>query len=94
MRPTLKQYEDPTTLIHESVTSKEVTADVLAPILRPPSMVWALFTLGAFAFFSVFFLGTIVVQMTEGIGILGINSPVGWGTVKIGVRRLTALRKR
>ena len=43
-------------------------------------MAWALWTLIAFAFFSAFFVGTVVVQMTEGIGILGINNPVGWGT--------------
>ncbi len=80
MRPTLKQYEDPSDLIHSSVTSAEVTRDVLAPILSPPGKAWMFFTLAAFAFFSMFFVTTIAVQMCEGIGILGINSPVGWGT--------------
>lgn len=80
MRPTLKQYEEPEDLIHHSVTAAEVTQDVVAPILRPPGMPWILLTLGSFGIFSMFFLSSIAIQMFEGIGILGINNPIGWGT--------------
>ena len=79
MRPTLAQLENPTTLIHASVTAKDVTADVLAPIFRPPSVGY----LGGL-FVSMCIMGmmfaTFTIQMCEGLGILGLNNPVMWGS--------------
>ncbi len=79
-RPTLQEYENPTSLIHESVTSKEVTVDIIRPILSQINPYWVLAVAGSLILFTMLFVSTVTVQMSEGIGILGINSPVYWGT--------------
>ena len=42
MRPSLAELENPKTLIHESVTAKDVTVDVLAPIFAKPHPMWVI----------------------------------------------------
>jgi len=79
MRPTLAELENPQTLIHHSVTAKDVTNDVLAPIFRPPSVGFL-----AGLFISMVIMGmmffTFAIQMCEGLGILGLSGPVMWGS--------------
>jgi molybdopterin-containing oxidoreductase family membrane subunit len=79
MRPTLAQLESPSTLIHASVTARDVTVDVVAPIFRPPS---AMYLGGLFLSMCIMGLmfGTFAIQMCEGLGILGLNNPVMWGS--------------
>ena len=79
MRPTLKELENPTELLHPSITPAQVTADVLAPIYRAPHPLWWLGLLMAVGL-ACLAMGTFAVQMSEGIGILGINQTVGWGS--------------
>ena len=79
MRPTLKELENPTELLHPSITPAQVTADVLAPIYRAPHPLWWVGLLAAVGL-ACFAMGTFAVQMSEGIGILGINQTVGWGS--------------
>lgn len=79
MRTALRELENPKGVLHESITPPEVTADVLAPVYRAPHPMWwiALFASMALAGLAVM---TFAIQMSEGLGILGINQPVGWGT--------------
>jgi Ni/Fe-hydrogenase subunit HybB-like protein len=79
MRPALSEYENPETLLHESITAQQVTMDVLRPIYNKPHPAWIAAVLASIAAFGLFAF-TIAVQMFEGIGILGINNSVGWGT--------------
>ena len=79
MRPTLAELENPRTLIHESVTARDVTLDVIAPIFRPPSVGWWVGLFVSMAIMSLMFF-TFTVQMCEGLGILGLNNPVMWGS--------------
>ncbi|MDA3959224.1 MAG: polysulfide reductase NrfD [Planctomycetota bacterium] len=79
MRPTLAELENPKTLIHESVTAKDVTFEVLRPIFAKPHPMWWVGLILAVVSFSCMGIA-VVVQMLEGIGILGINNPVFWGT--------------
>ncbi len=79
MRPTLAELESPKTLIHESVTAKDVTLDVIAPIFRAPSLGWWVGLFLSMSIMGMMFL-TFAIQMLEGLGILGINHPVMWGS--------------
>ncbi|MBA3846385.1 MAG: polysulfide reductase NrfD [Planctomycetes bacterium] len=80
MRPTLAEYENPQgTLIHPSVTARDVTADVIAPIFRLPPLSWWI-GLGVAMFFLGMMLFTFTIQMCEGLGIIGLNHPVMWGS--------------
>ena len=64
--------------LKEELTAARVTEDVLRPMQEFPGKIWflmiflALGTLGAM-------LATVAWQLHVGIGILGINHPVGWG---------------
>ncbi|MCB2153690.1 polysulfide reductase NrfD [bacterium] len=65
-------------LVDPKYSMRDVTKDVLAPMFKFPPLGWHL----AFGFAQmVFMIGLIVVviQMRRGLGILGINNPVGWG---------------
>jgi molybdopterin-containing oxidoreductase family membrane subunit len=79
MRPSLYEYENPETLVHPSVTAKQVTYEVLRPMFRRPNAWWWLGLGVSVAMFSLLVIA-MGVQMLEGIGILGINNPVFWGT--------------
>ena len=64
--------------LQEEMTAARVTEDVLRPMQEFPGKIWflmiflALGTLGAMVL-------TLAYQLHIGIGILGINHPVGWG---------------
>jgi molybdopterin-containing oxidoreductase family membrane subunit len=65
-------------LIDPRKTFADVNRDVSAPLERKPGMLWKVaFAIAA----SLFLLMNLVVgyQMKKGLGILGINHPVGWG---------------
>ena len=79
MRPTLAELENPKTLIHATVTAKDVTDDVIAPIFRKPDPLWTIGLLTSAGVFGLLVF-SVIVQLTEGIGILGINNPAFWGT--------------
>jgi Ni/Fe-hydrogenase subunit HybB-like protein len=79
MRPTLGEYENPSTLIHHSVRTADVTADIIAPIFRAPPWSWWV-GLGLAVFCVGMMMFTFTVQMCEGLGILGLNHPVMWGS--------------
>jgi len=79
MRPTLAELENPITLIHHSVRSRDVTKDVTAPIFRAPNLTWWGGLLISLLMLMSMWL-TFAVQMCEGIGILGLNKPVMWGS--------------
>ena len=69
----------PETLVHPSVTAKQVTYEVLRPMFRAPNAWWWMGLGLSVAMFSLLVVA-MAVQMLEGIGILGINNPVFWGT--------------
>ena len=79
MRPALAELENPKTLIHASITARDVTLDVIAPIFRPPSVGWWVALFVSMAIMSLMFF-TFTIQMCEGLGILGLNNPVMWGS--------------
>lgn len=64
--------------ISNDITMSEVTDDVMAPLVKRPSLMWIILFL--FAFGAVGLLGFVLtIQMIKGIGILGLNHPVAWG---------------
>ena len=61
---------------------EEVTEDVCQPLFSPPSgRWWALFA-GAAGLF-LFYLFAIGMVVSHGMGLLGVNHPIGWGTMII-----------
>ncbi len=64
--------------IANDISMSDVTNDVMAPILKKPGLIWvALFMLSISA---LALLGYVLsIQLTKGIGILGLNHPVAWG---------------
>lgn len=61
---------------------KDVTDDVCAPIERMPSKQWMALFLTAKGLF-IFYIITIALVISTGIGLLGVNHPVAWGTMII-----------
>ncbi len=61
---------------------KDVTDDVCEPIERIPSKEWMGLFLSAKALF-LFYIITIAIVISTGIGLLGVNHPVAWGTMII-----------
>lgn len=68
----------PLVLGHKSL--KDVTDDICAPVERIPSKGWVAMFLGAKALF-LFYIGILASVIGVGIGLLGVNSPVFWGTM-------------
>jgi len=66
-------------LIAKEKTLKEITDDICALVERPPDKRFLVTLLSAkvLFIFYIFVMGTIAVV---GMGLMGINSPVGWGT--------------
>ncbi len=65
-------------LVDPKYSMRDVTDDVLAPMFKFPPLIWH----AAFGFAQLcLVLGAVLVavQMYRGLGILGINNPVGWG---------------
>lgn len=61
---------------------KDVTEDILKPVESFPSKGWVGMFLSAKALF-VFYLITIAVVVGTGMGLLGVNHPIAWGTMII-----------
>ena len=67
-------------LVLGSKTLKDVTEDILLPVESFPSKGWVGMFLGAKALF-LFYLISIAVVIGTGMGLLGVNSPIAWGTM-------------
>lgn len=65
-------------LICGNKSISDVNADVCAPLERFPGKAWAVLFGIALSCLGIGFV-LVVVQFKEGIGVLGINNPVGWG---------------
>ena len=71
-----------TPLVLGNKTLKDVTDDICAPVERFPSKGWMALFLSAKALF-LFYITTIAIVISTGIGLLGVNHPVAWGTMII-----------
>jgi molybdopterin-containing oxidoreductase family membrane subunit len=61
---------------------KDVTEDIVAPLESMPGKGWAALMLSANTIFLGYIL-TIATVIATGMGLLGVNRPVGWGTMII-----------
>jgi Ni/Fe-hydrogenase subunit HybB-like protein len=61
---------------------KQITEDIVAPVERFPSKGWLGMFLSAKALF-LFYIVIIGIVIATGMGLLGVNHPVGWGTMII-----------
>jgi Ni/Fe-hydrogenase subunit HybB-like protein len=61
---------------------KQITEDIVAPLERLPSKGWLGMFLSAKVLF-LFYIITIAIVISTGMGLLGVNHPVGWGTMII-----------
>ncbi len=67
-------------LVLGNKTYKDISDDICEPVeTMPPKEWWAMF-FSAKALL-LFYLGTIAMIVTTGMGLLGVNHPVGWGTM-------------
>jgi molybdopterin-containing oxidoreductase family membrane subunit len=69
-------------LILGKKTLKDITDDICAPVERFPSAGWLGMFLSAKALF-IYYLFSIGMLISVGTGLLGINNPIGWGTMII-----------
>lgn len=69
-------------LVLGNKTLKDVTDDICEPIERVPSKQWMGLFLSAKALF-IFYIITIAMVVATGMGLLGVNHPVAWGTMII-----------
>ncbi len=67
-------------LIIGNKTYAEITEDICKPIETFPSKNWFALMLSANTLFAVYLL-TIAIIITTGIGLLGVNHPIAWGTM-------------
>jgi molybdopterin-containing oxidoreductase family membrane subunit len=65
------------TLIDPRKTFADVTREVAAPLERKPGRMWWVF-FGISAFLTLQFAAEIAYQIIKGVGIWGLNHPVGW----------------
>ena len=65
-------------LIDSRKSFADVNADVSAPLERPPGALWKV-AFGISVALVALMTGVVGYQMVKGLGILGINHPVGWG---------------
>jgi len=70
--------DDPKRLLNTSIRMDRVTEEVLAPMGRFPSLPWHI-AFGIAQGMILFLLLPVAYQMFFGLGIYGINNPVGWG---------------
>ncbi len=68
------------TLVLGNKTLKDVTEDIVAPVETVPGRGWLGLFLGAKALF-IFYIITVAIVIAVGMGLLGVNHPVGWGTM-------------
>src|SRR5262245_50932286 len=64
-------------LIDPKKSFADVTAEVSAPLEKKPGMLWKVF-FGISLLLTLQFFAEIAYQMVKGIGIWGLNHPVGW----------------
>lgn len=69
-------------LVLGNKTYRDVTNDILKPVEEFPSKGWVGMFLGAKALF-LFYLISIAVVVGTGMGLLGVNHPIAWGTMII-----------
>ncbi len=69
-------------LVLGNKTLRDVTNDICEPIERIPSKGWMGLFLAAKGLF-IFYILTIAVVISTGMGLLGVNHPVAWGTMII-----------
>ncbi len=69
-------------LILGDKTLKDITNDICEPIETIPSKGWLGLFLSAKTLF-LFYITTIAIVVSTGMGLLGVNSPVAWGTMII-----------
>ena len=69
-------------LILGNKTYKEITDDICDPCETMPGKGWWGMFFSAKALL-LFYLGTIAIVVSTGMGLLGVNKPVGWGTMII-----------
>jgi len=67
-------------LVIGNKTLKDVTEDIVAPVESFPGKGWIGLFLGAKTLF-IFYIITIAIVISVGMGLLGTNHPVGWGTM-------------
>lgn len=67
-------------LVLGNKTLKDVSDDICAPLERFPSKGWVGMFLGAKTLF-LFYIAILATVIGVGIGLLGVNSPVNWGTM-------------
>ncbi len=67
-------------LVLGNKTLKDVTDDICAPVERFPSKQWVAMFLGAKTLL-LFYICILASVVGIGIGLLGVNSPVAWGTM-------------
>ena len=64
-------------LINPNKTFADVNAEVAAPIERKPGKLWWIF-FGISLLLTLQFAAEITYQIIKGVGIWGLNHPVGW----------------
>lgn len=67
-------------LILGQKTYKDITDDICRPVETMPTKTWFGLFLGAKALF-IFYIVHIAIIVATGMGLLGVNSPVNWGTM-------------
>jgi Ni/Fe-hydrogenase subunit HybB-like protein len=67
-------------LILGNKTYKDITDDICEPLESAPGGGWIALFFSAKALF-LFYLTSIAIIVTTGMGLLGVNHPVGWGTM-------------
>lgn len=66
-------------LIEGNKTLKDVTEDIAALVEKPPGLKWLAMFLGSSGIF-LFYIVVIAIIVSTGMGLMGVNHPVGWGT--------------
>ncbi len=69
-------------LVLGNKTYKDVTDDIIAPVMAPPGKKWFALFLSAKMLF-LFYILHIAYIIGTGMGLLGVNHPIGWGTMII-----------
>lgn len=67
-------------LVLGNKTLKDITDDICAPTERLPSKGWVAMFLGANTLL-LFYLSVLAMVIGVGIGLLGVNAPIAWGTM-------------
>ncbi len=66
-------------LVHGNKSLKDVTDDIASLVETPPGIGWLTMILGSSSVF-LFYIVVIGIIVGTGMGLMGVNHPVGWGT--------------